>query len=202
MATVQGPVTMDRRAGRPRSEEGRTAILRAAYDVLAAEGIGGFTIGRVAAEAGVGRPTIYRWWKSKGDLAVECFREHVLPNITVRRTDDPSADLQRFLAQSMRLLDCEEARILCGILAEGQRCDVTLGEIRTHYIAVRRQEAADIIRDGIAGGVFRADIDADAVFAFLIAPVLYRSMLGMPAAPGFADAACRLLMDGVRRPPG
>ena len=81
----------------------------------------------------------------------------------------------------MRLLDGEEARILCGILAEGQRCDVTLGEIRTHYIAVRRQEAADIIRDGIAGGVFRAALFKAVERALMPDPARPRIMGVTPA---------------------
>ena len=58
-------------AGRPRSEESHKAILQAAYDLLDETGFSRFTFERVAARAGVSRSTIYRWWSSKGALAME-----------------------------------------------------------------------------------------------------------------------------------
>ena len=58
------------RIGRPRDEAARAAILRSANAILEEKGIGGFTIEAVAARAGVAKTTIYRWWPSKGALAM------------------------------------------------------------------------------------------------------------------------------------
>ena len=56
--------------GRPRSEEADQAILGATIMLLAEHGVYGLSIEAVAAEAGVGKTTIYRRWQTKEDLVV------------------------------------------------------------------------------------------------------------------------------------
>ena len=49
-----------------RSERARRAILDAALALCRARGYDGTAIEAIAADAGVGKQTIYRWWPSKG----------------------------------------------------------------------------------------------------------------------------------------
>ena len=56
---------LSRPRGRPRSETARKAVLRAALRLVAAHGYRALTIEGIAAAAGVGKQTIYRWWPSK-----------------------------------------------------------------------------------------------------------------------------------------
>jgi len=51
----------------------------------------------VAARAGVGKATVYRWWSSKGVLAVEAFMEAIAPSIAFRETASARADIERQL---------------------------------------------------------------------------------------------------------
>jgi AcrR family transcriptional regulator len=51
--------------GRRRNDAARDAILDAAFRLLSTPGREGVTIEAIAAEAGVGRQTIYRWWPTK-----------------------------------------------------------------------------------------------------------------------------------------
>ena len=67
--------------GRPRSTTSRNAILKAAYQILREGGFAGFTVEGVAARAGAGKATIYRWWQSKGTLAIEAFLVAVAPRM-------------------------------------------------------------------------------------------------------------------------
>lgn len=48
-----------------RSERARRAILDAAFDLVSRKGFAKLTIEAIAAQAGVGKPTIYRWWRSR-----------------------------------------------------------------------------------------------------------------------------------------
>ena len=57
--------------GRPRSEASRQATLMAALELAAEIGYGRLTIEGIAARAGVGKQTIYRWWPSKADILLE-----------------------------------------------------------------------------------------------------------------------------------
>ena len=56
--------------GRPRHPESDKAILEATLKLIASEGYGRMSMDRIAAEAGVSKPTIYRRYDSKEDLAI------------------------------------------------------------------------------------------------------------------------------------
>ena len=54
------------------------AILTAAASQFTAQGYDHLTMDRIAAEAHVGKQTIYRWWPSKAALIAECLAEGML----------------------------------------------------------------------------------------------------------------------------
>lgn len=56
-----------------RSERSRRAIYDAAMDLVTEVGYGKLTIEAIAARAGVGKQTIYRWWPSKGAVLLDAF---------------------------------------------------------------------------------------------------------------------------------
>ncbi|MDQ2699591.1 MAG: TetR/AcrR family transcriptional regulator [Actinomycetota bacterium] len=62
-----------RRRGRPRDPAVDDAILDAALRLFIEEGPDGATIERIAARAGVTRPTVYRRWKDRNTLLVEAI---------------------------------------------------------------------------------------------------------------------------------
>ena len=59
--------------GRPRSAASRAALLDAAYWQVVERGYGSVTAGAIAAAAGAGKQTLYRWWPSKGRLVLAAF---------------------------------------------------------------------------------------------------------------------------------
>src|SRR5262245_11216757 len=54
-----------RRRGRPPSDRARAASLEGARQLLPEGGRAAVTMGAVAARAGVGKPTVYRWWPDR-----------------------------------------------------------------------------------------------------------------------------------------
>lgn len=73
------------RGGRPR-DPSRDGVIRAAILRLLAEvGYNALTMDAVAAEAGVGKATIYRRWRTKSDLVVDTIAE-------MNRTETPTPD--------------------------------------------------------------------------------------------------------------
>ena len=63
-----------RRVGRPRSLESQQAILDTTLSLLASQGYEAMSIEEVAARASVGKATIYRWWDSKENLALDALQ--------------------------------------------------------------------------------------------------------------------------------
>jgi AcrR family transcriptional regulator len=89
------------RRGAARSESARHAILDATVALFATRGYDHLTIEGIAAEAGVGKQTIYRWWPSKGALVLECLLEGLLlPGaFDLPDSGDLRADLTAWLHQ-------------------------------------------------------------------------------------------------------
>jgi AcrR family transcriptional regulator len=166
-----------RAPGRPRCDMTHKAVLRAAYDLLAEAGLGGFTIEGVASRSGVARTTIYRWWPSKGALAMEGFLEATAPDLAVYPTDSVTDDMQTLLRSFGRLLRGTPGRIIRGIIAEGQRDPETINALMAGFIGPRRAEVGAILARGMASGELRADLDIEIVLASLFGPIHLRMLL-------------------------
>src|ERR1700690_4099949 len=60
--------------GRPRSEQSRQAILRSTLKLLRQQGgFSDLSIEAIAADANVGKATVYRWWPTKAALVADAF---------------------------------------------------------------------------------------------------------------------------------
>ena len=97
------------RSGPIRSEVARQAILAAAVELLVERGYDNLTIEGIAARAGVGKQTIYRWWKAKSAILAECLLEGlVFPGrLSVPDTGDVRADLATWLTAIGELIEGE-----------------------------------------------------------------------------------------------
>ena len=69
-----------------RSERSRRAIYDAALALVGEVGYAKATVEGIAARAGVGKQTIYRWWPSKGAVLLEAFLD--LSDQAARAADD------------------------------------------------------------------------------------------------------------------
>jgi AcrR family transcriptional regulator len=67
-----------RTTGTKRSEAARTAILNATARQFAERGWEQLSIEGIAADADVGKQTIYRWWSSKSAFVAECLLERLV----------------------------------------------------------------------------------------------------------------------------
>src|SRR5579862_8854730 len=90
-------------AGRKRSEQSRLAILTAAYDLVGEIGYARLTVEGIAARAGTGKQTIYRWWPSKADVVLDALATKADLNIPIPDEGSYAADLRAFLLASFAL---------------------------------------------------------------------------------------------------
>ncbi len=83
------------RGGRPRDPSREEAIRAALLRLLGEVGYGGLTMDALAQEAGVGKATIYRRWRTKQDLVVDSISDltsvlNAPPDTGSLRTPDSS----------------------------------------------------------------------------------------------------------------
>lgn len=140
-------MTGPRAPGRPRSQASRQAILRASLELVAETGYAALTIEGIAARAGVGKQTIYRWWPSKADVLLEAGAAKA--DIYVPVTDHGSyqADLHAFLEASYEIANHPHmADLLRALMAEAQ-INRDFGDRFRAAFLERRREALAIVTD-------------------------------------------------------
>ncbi|GAA4639543.1 TetR/AcrR family transcriptional regulator [Actinoallomurus vinaceus] len=169
-----------RRPGRPRSEAARLAILKATHDELLERGYGGLTMEGIAARAGVGKQTIYRWWRSKADVALDALLNLASEGIPVPDEGTLEADLGVFLRRTFGMQ--EQARpILVGLLAQSLLDPEFAEGFRDRFLAGRRAALHTMLERAVARGEISADEDLgllqDVVYGLLWYRMLFRHAL-------------------------
>lgn len=131
--------------GRPRSESSRQAILAAALTLVGEAGYAGLTIDGIAARAGVGKQTIYRWWPTKADVLLEAGAAKADAYVPVTDHGSYPADLRAFLKASYRILNHPQiVDLMRALMAEAQ-INPDFGErFRTAFLQRRRDALAVI----------------------------------------------------------
>src|SRR6476661_8092609 len=132
--------------GRRPAAEVRKEILDAAAELLFAEGMGGFTIEKVANLSGASKMTIYKWWPSKGALALDGYFTTVEGVLTFPDTGDIEADLRTQLASFVRLVgETPAGRILAELIGEAQTDAALAAAYRDKYSGPRRALAVEAL---------------------------------------------------------
>src|SRR4029453_5721644 len=92
------------RGGRPR-DPSRDGVIRAAILRLLAEvGYGALTMDAVASEAGVGKATIYRRWRTKQDLLVARISDLNRVEASTPDTGSIEGDLRSMMHQMVSMI--------------------------------------------------------------------------------------------------
>jgi len=137
--TVASDVGHTTGRGRRRDEAVRAAIIEAAGSLLLEVGFQDFTIEGVAARAGASKGTIYKWWPSKGALALDGYSHAVTETIAFPETEDPRADLVTQLEALIASLTGTPAGRAIRELMGAAQFDPHLAEqLRERYFRPRR----------------------------------------------------------------
>lgn len=179
------------RPGRKRSESAHKAILEAAFDLLEERGYRATSIEAVAERAGVGKQTIYRWWKSRGALLMEAVRKRAEREVPVPDTGSLEKDLFRFLSATFAGMRGRYGTMMRALMAEAQLDPSFEREFRETFIVGRRSAVVSMLE--------RAHSRIDPVLAtdLLYGPMWYRLLVGHgkldePFARAIVKAVLRL----------
>ena len=186
--------------GRPRSEASREAIVAAANQLLRSVGLHRMTVEAVAELSGVGKATIYRWWSSKGTLALDAYLEDMRSKVIVPDTGDGFEDLCRHAEAVIQFYTGHEGRIFAEFIAEAQSDSHLAEEFRNRFLKHRRAAVNLIFQRGVARGEFRDDIDSDVAMDLIFAPIVYRMLAGhAPLSKQLAKALVDAAVNGLAK---
>jgi AcrR family transcriptional regulator len=190
---------LQRRRGRPRSEQARAAVLAAAGDLMLQGGMGACTMEAIAVRAGVSKATIYRWWPSRGAVALEGLLEQTRESIEIP-ADLSTSDALRFQLRALveLLQDSSCGPLMRGLIGQAQSDPEIAAALRERWLAPRRAVAVETIRAGIARGEVRPDIDVVVAADQVFAPIYYRLSFGHDPLDGdLADRLVDQMMAGL-----
>ncbi|HYN45784.1 MAG TPA: TetR/AcrR family transcriptional regulator [Allosphingosinicella sp.] len=186
------------RRGRPRSETARRAILRAARELLDEGGLLSVTMEGVAARAGVGKPTVYRHWSNRYEVAMAALIEATSGTEAPRRRDAPLEALGEQLHRLAELFTSSTGRNVAAVLVSGYGETELSKAFRLYFVQARRDEGRALLRQAIAAGRIRAGVDLELVLDLIYGPIFYRlTMAHAPIDAGFVDALLREVLSGI-----
>jgi AcrR family transcriptional regulator len=185
--------------GRRRSERSHEAILVATQSLLLERSYRELTIEGIAARAGVGKQTIYRWWPSKAALVLEAYlagSEAVAQPAPGRSTREDVRGLVGWLIAV--LAEPTGGRVVSGLVGDLQH-DADLAEgFRRDVVPARREAMLAALERGRERGEVRPDADLELAVDALHGAVFYRLLLsGEPLDDGFAARLTDQIVAGL-----
>jgi len=138
------------------------------------------SIDKIAAQAKVGKQSIYRWWDSKADLVLEAYTDHALSGMPpLRKSQDAFADLEADTARFFAFMsDGLIAKGVRSLIAEAQLDDAFRKKLYENVHRVRCEALRRIFRHGYELGQFRSDLDEDALAHIIHGAFWYRFLSG------------------------
>jgi AcrR family transcriptional regulator len=195
-------MTQDRKPPNParRNERSRQAILSTTADLLGKVGYTKLTVETIAARAGVGKQTIYRWWPDKGALILEAYLALVgaEEDLTLPDSGDLEADLRLVLGSLVDSLadpvfERRYRALLTAIQDDPKLAAALLDRLLKPWLEATRQRLRAAQR---AGQI--CDVDLDVAAEMLYGPVYYRWLLRTgPISREYVDAVVAMTLQAL-----
>jgi AcrR family transcriptional regulator len=171
----------DRKPPNParRNERSRQAILTATADLIGEVGYTKLAVEAIAARAGVGKQTIYRWWPDKGAVVLDAYLALVGADqgLTFPDSGDLEADLRVVLETMVDSLtdpvfDQRYRGLLTAIQDDPKLSAALLDRLLEPWLDATKER----LRAARPAGNIR-DVDLDVAAELLYGPIYYRWLL-------------------------
>jgi AcrR family transcriptional regulator len=184
--------------GRPRSEEARRAILRSTLKLLQLTGFPELTMEAIAADAGVGKATVYRWWPNKAALVVDAFTSSTEHKLHFPDTGSVYQDMSLQMKQVIAIFRSRRGRIVAALVGGGQSDPELLDAFRERFLWPRRREAYKTLRRGIERGELPGNLDLDLVLDILYGSIYMRFLIRhAQLSESYVEQVCRIVLGGA-----
>ncbi|WP_328953016.1 TetR/AcrR family transcriptional regulator [Kitasatospora purpeofusca] len=176
----------------------RQAVLTAALEVLAEEGVARFGIAAVAARAGVNETTVYRRWGTREKLVLDAMLAGSTEGIPVPDTGDVRTDLAAFARALADYLATPAGRAVARAAALSSD-DPGLAEAWETFWQSRLELAGAIVDRAVGRGELPAGTDTGLALELLCSPLQTRALLGhRPIEPDLPERLADTVLDGLR----
>lgn len=192
-------ISSSSRPGRPRSEATRLAILNAAADLMLESGFSGTTIEAIAARARVSKVTIYKWWPSRGAVAIDAYFHRFRETSIYPDTGDVARDITTQILSVIETFRGRAGYVMAELLGHAQSDPALAEMLRVRWLQPRREAATVVLQRGIDRGEIRKDVSLPVLMDELYGPVYYRLIARHePLSDEFAHELVANTLRGVR----
>jgi AcrR family transcriptional regulator len=185
-----------------RSKRAHEAILTAAAELIHERPYADVCIEAIAARAGVGKQTIYRWWTSKAAVLMDACAAHVARELPLPDQGAVRDDLRAYLTHVCSYFTNQLSKpAIAGLLAEAQ-CDAELARaFRQRLLMQRRELLRSLLERGVARGELRDDTDLGVVTDMIYGALWYRMLfLNLPLDETFVEQVIDQTIAGIAAP--
>jgi AcrR family transcriptional regulator len=186
--------------GRPRSEAARSAVLRAALEIIEDSGYAALTMEGIALRAAVSKQTVYRWWPSKAAVVLEALNDGAAKLAPVPDAGDLAEDLRAFLRRSVLGARGRTARLLVALMAEAQLDQAFGRSFQSGFLAQRRAVMVALLVRARTRGEIETQVDLELIAELFFGALWYRLLAASgPVNRGFADEMTDALLELLAR---
>ncbi|MEM8533067.1 MAG: TetR/AcrR family transcriptional regulator [Chloroflexota bacterium] len=183
-----------------RNSKSHQAILESTVLLLERDGYKALTIEGIAAHAGVGKQTIYRWWSSKAELVLEASMAAGDARIPEPDTGSIVTDIQAILLPIFKLNETfRKGNALANktLMAEAQLDPEflkTYAQLHLHW----RKPLRSVFERAKAQAELDQHADVEALIDALLGATWYRLLLEhAPLDKDFADSLIKIVLEGT-----
>jgi AcrR family transcriptional regulator len=188
-----------RSPGRPRSEEARKAILESTLELLKQSGFADLSIESIAAHAGVGKATVYRWWPNKGGLVMDAFVSVAEEELSFPPTGSVEKAIREQMKKWSSIFGGPLGRVIAAVIGAGQSEPEMLEAFQNYYVEPRRREARELLKQAIENGEIRPDLNPDLILDILYGPLYFRLLIKSgPLTLAFIDQVFEIVWPGLQ----
>jgi AcrR family transcriptional regulator len=182
-----------------RNARAQAAILATTRELIREIGYDKMSIEGIAAAAGVGKQTIYRWWPSKAAVVLDAWAPEVQQHLIFPNTEDLAADIKTELKSASDLSnDPDFGPSFRALVAESQHDQTLATQLLERIFWPRVEAAKERLRAAQDDGQLAAAVDLDVVVDLLYGAFYYRYLLrAAPLTHEHADAVVDAVLDGI-----
>ena len=153
----------------------------------------------VAARAGVGKPTVYRWWPDRHAVAMAALMEGEAPKSRGKSPRSATQALRQQVRAIAERFATRTGRHVAAMIAASDTETELSKAFRNHFVLARREEGRALLAQAIRAREVRKDIDVEVVLDLLYGPLFFRLLIGHAALDeDFTDGVLAHALRGLK----
>jgi len=175
------------------------AIMNTVYTLLQEKSVRDLTMEEVAKRAGVGKPTLYKWWPTKSTLVLAMLCERMAPNLEKPSDRTAEESLQFRVRSLINAFNGPFGKIVAGLIAESQSEPAILQQFFDRWVNPRRTATIDELQRGKNAGELRSEAEPELLNDAIFGAIYYRLLLRSgPLTKRFGEELVEQIIRGHR----